>query len=63
MLRVLACLLALLLIPQPAAAYVDPTAGGFLLQLLLGGITGLALMARVFVCRLLGRLRSRRNAR
>ena len=59
----LVCLLTLLVIPQPAAAYVVPTGGGFILQILLGGITGAVLVARVLVRRLLNRLRSRRNPR
>lgn len=43
--------------PSPAYAYVDPGAGSLLLQLLLGGVVGLLVFARVLrkkVLRLLG---------
>ena len=43
--------LVILASPDLAHAYVDPTGGGFLLQLLLGGATGIILLGRVFVRR------------
>lgn len=49
----------LLVSPAVAHAYVDPTGGGFLLQLVLGGATGVILLARVFVRRLSERIRRR----
>ena len=48
--------LAVLMLPQAAEAYVDPTGGGFLLQLLLGGGTAVVLIGRMFLKRLLARL-------
>lgn len=41
--------LVILVSPDLAHAYIDPTGGGFLLQLLLGGATGIILLGRVFV--------------
>lgn len=43
--------------PAIAHAYVDPTGGGFLLQLLLSGITGFVLVARLLARRLLAKIR------
>ena len=43
--------LVILVSPGLAHAYVDPTGGGFLLQLLLGGATGIVLLGRVVVRR------------
>jgi hypothetical protein len=43
--------LVILVSPDLAHAYVDPTGGGFLLQLLLGGATGVVLLGRVVVRR------------
>jgi hypothetical protein len=48
--------LLVLLSPRLADAYVDPTGGGFLLQLLLGGGTAVVLLARVFLKRLAARI-------
>jgi len=45
-------LLFILVRPGLAHAYLDPTAGGFLLQLVLGGATGVVLLARLFARRL-----------
>ena len=42
--------------PAVASAYVDPTGGGFLLQVVLGGITGAFLIARVALKQVLTRL-------
>ena len=38
----------------PAYAYVDPGSGGMLIQLLLGGVAGLAVIVRLYWQRLLG---------
>ncbi|KAB2968203.1 MAG: hypothetical protein F9K18_03205 [Thermoanaerobaculia bacterium] len=40
--------LALALGTRPAHAYLDPAAGSMILQVLLGGIAGLALFFRLF---------------
>jgi hypothetical protein len=42
----------IMMFPEIAHAYVDPSGGGFLLQLLLGGATGIVLFGRLFVRRL-----------
>ena len=34
--------------PRPALAYLDPGSGSMLLQLLLGGIAGIAVLLRIF---------------
>jgi hypothetical protein len=34
--------------PTDALAYVDPTSGGLLIQLLLGGLAGLGVIARLY---------------
>ncbi len=49
------CLLSVIMLawPSSAYAYVDPVAGSMLLQLLLGGIAGLLVFARLFKQRLL----------
>ncbi len=49
--------LLLFLLPRPAAAYVDPAAGSMMLQLVLGGVAGLAIAARLFWGRLLALFR------
>ena len=46
------CLLALV---QPAHAYLDPGAGSMLLQVILGGAAGIAVLARVVWKRLTSR--------
>jgi len=51
--------LLLLISPQLAEAYVDPTGGGFLLQLLLGGGTAVALLGRALVKHLVARIGQR----
>ena len=38
----------LVLVPAPAHAYVDPGAGGMLLQLLLAGTAGAAMVLKLF---------------
>ena len=52
-------MLVVLMLPRVADAYVDPTGGGFLLQLLLGGGTAVVLLGRMFVKRLLARIGQR----
>jgi hypothetical protein len=51
--------LVVLIAPHPAEAYVDPTGGGFLLQLLLGGGTAVVLIARVVIRRFVARIGQR----
>jgi hypothetical protein len=48
--------LLVLISPRFADAYVDPTGGGFLLQLLLGGGIAVVLLGRVFLKRLVARI-------
>jgi hypothetical protein len=45
--------LAVLLLPAQAWAYIDPGSGSMLLQLLLGGVAGLAVVVKIFWHRLL----------
>lgn len=55
--RIASALLLLVLIlalPRPAYAYLDPGAGSMLLQVILGGIAGLAVGVRLFWHRILG---------
>lgn len=51
----IACLLAVLVLvaPTPAEAYLDPGSGSMLLQLLLGGVAGIAVLFRLYWRRLL----------
>jgi len=48
--RYLGCLSALILVfaVEPAYAYLDPGTGALLLQLLLGGIAGAAVLGKLF---------------
>ncbi len=41
---------------RPAHAYLDPTTGGLLLQVILGGLAGVALALKLFWHRILGLL-------
>ena len=41
---------------QPAYAYIDPGAGSLLLQVLMGGLAGAAVVARVYWKNLMARL-------
>lgn len=50
---VLVVLLAICL-PRASHAYLDPTSGSILLQVLLGGIAGLALALKLFWHKILG---------
>ena len=56
--QVIACcaVLSILLSPGSANAYVDPTGGGFLLQLLLGGGTAFLVVARLVFKRFVDRI-------
>jgi len=47
--------------PSPALAYLDPASGSMLLQLLLGGIAGIAVAARLFWRRFVGFLAPRKS--
>ena len=54
---VMAWTLVLVLVsPGLGHAYLDPTAGGFLLQLVLGGATGVLVVARLVARRLSDRV-------
>jgi hypothetical protein len=44
----IALLLLLLLIPSRAYAYLDPGVGSIILQIILGGLAGLAVLGRIF---------------
>ena len=46
-------LLMLLVGAQSAHAYIDPGSGGMIVQLLLGGVAGVVILARLFWRRLL----------
>lgn len=59
---VLALLLMVLGLPTHAHAYIDPSAGSILLQLLLGGIAGVLVAVRLYWRRLTGLLGRRREA-
>lgn len=47
-----ALLLALLAMPGPALAYIDPGSGSFLLQMLLAALAGTAFYGRQIVARI-----------
>lgn len=46
--------LALLLLPTPALAYLDPGTGSVFMQILLGGLAGLAVAGKLFWQRITG---------
>ena len=48
------CLVAVFGIARPAHAYLDANTGSLLLQLLVGGVAGLALVGKLFWHRLKG---------
>ena len=58
----LAVLLLLLSLSGLAHAYIDPSAGSVLLQLLLGGIAGVLVALRLYWNRLTGLFRGRRDS-
>ena len=41
-------LITMLLISEPAFAYLDPGTGGMLIQIILGGLAGLAVAGKLF---------------
>lgn len=49
----LSALMVALLAPRPAHAYLDPTSGSILLQVLLGGVAGAVLALKLFWGRIL----------
>jgi len=49
----------LLLTPSDAAAYIDPSSGGLLLQLILGGTAGVAMLGKLYYRKVLGFFRRR----
>jgi hypothetical protein len=53
----LAVAVLVLLVPSPAAAYLDPGSGSILAQVLLGGVAGLAVILRLCWGRLTARVR------
>ena len=52
----------LLLAANPAYAYIDPGAGSMLLQIILGGVAGLLVAARLLKNRLAGLFRRKPKA-
>ena len=56
-----ACIWLLFVCATPAYAYVDPGSGGMLIQLLLGGVAGAALIVRLYWQRFLKRIGFRRE--
>jgi hypothetical protein len=52
-----------LLIPTQVFAYIDPGSGSMLLQLLLGGVAGLAVIVKLFWHRLLAFFGVKKDAR
>jgi len=54
---VLGAIWILVVCAEPAYAYVDPGSGGMIVQLLLGGVAGVAILARLFWHRLINRVR------
>lgn len=49
-----AAVLGALLVAAPAHAYLDPASGSLILQVLLGGVAGVALFLKLFWRKLLG---------
>ena len=50
-----------MLAERPAAAYLDPGSGSMLLQVLLGGVAGIAVIAKLYWGRVLSLLGIRRD--
>lgn len=44
----------IVLMAAPADAYIDPGTGGFLIQLMTGGVAGLLVLARLYWSRIKG---------
>jgi hypothetical protein len=57
------CLVFLTLVSTPAYAYLDPGSGSYILQLLLGGIAGVAVAAKLYWNHLLTFFRSLTSSR
>lgn len=55
------CLWLVFVCATPAYAYVDPGTGGMLVQLLLGGVAGAALIVRLYWQRFLKRIGIRKD--
>ena len=51
---ILVAVVALSVFARPAWAYLDPASGSLLLQLVLGGVAGLALALKLFWRRIVG---------
>lgn len=45
---------ALLVLPSEAHAYIDPSSGGLLLQLILGGTAGVAMLGKLYYRKVIG---------
>jgi len=60
-----AAILAAIITLQPATAhaYIDPNSGSLILQVILGGVAGLAVIARLYWHKLLGMLGLRKSDR
>ncbi len=56
MMKLLLCIAVGIVVTMPAAAfaYIDPTAGGLLLQLLLGGFAGLMVLGKLYWSKISG---------
>jgi len=54
-------LVVLAALPKQAHAYLDPATGSMLLQLVLGGVAGLALLFKLFWYRILGLFGSKKH--
>lgn len=52
----------MLLTPNDAAAYIDPSSGGLLLQLILGGTAGVAMLGKLYYRKVMGFFRRQRPA-
>lgn len=60
--RHLLVLTIIVVFASPASAYIDPGAGSLILQLVLGGLAGLALTLKLYWRKLFGGLASRKDA-
>jgi hypothetical protein len=52
--RLVVALFVVVVLARPAFAYLDPNASSVLLQVLLGGVAGVAIAARLFWGRIVG---------
>jgi hypothetical protein len=60
---VLGLVVAILLAPLPAHAYIDPNSGSLMLQAILGGAAGLAVFVRLYWHKLVRMIRLRKSNR